>query len=107
MKTPNTVRLRKDRSNRGSRMPGASAKEAGALLSICAPRPHGEKSYRILGCLLSPSAETLLTSGLFAGLEITPKGLGHIGILGLFDEGGIVDPLVVEFNILLRFGRIA
>ena len=48
-----------------------------------------------------------LISSLLAGLEITPNDLGHIGILGLFDEGGIVDPLVVEFNILLLFVNVA
>jgi hypothetical protein len=48
-----------------------------------------------------------LSSCLFVGLGFIPDDLGHIGILGLFDEGGVVDALVVEFDTFLPIGSIA
>jgi len=48
-------------------------------------------------------------SSLFVALDVTPDNLGCIGtlLLGLFDEGGAVDPLAVELDILLSIGRVA
>jgi hypothetical protein len=43
-------------------------------------------------------------SGPFLDLRVAADDLGHIGVLFLFDEGGIVEALVIDFDFILRFG---
>ncbi len=47
-----------------------------------------------------------LRSCLFVRLGVIPDDLGHIRILGLFDESGVLDALVVVFDTFLPFGSI-
>jgi hypothetical protein len=49
------------------------------------------------------------SSGLLLVLDIAADDFGHVGVLllGLLDEGGIVEALVIELDVLLALDRLA
>jgi hypothetical protein len=60
-------------------------------------RPHHWTKYR-----RRPHCPSI--SSPFVGLYLVADDLADIGVLALLDEGGIVEALVIELDLVLRLG---